>query len=140
MVRSNAVAVAVGAPVVVPDHSAPLARLLGISDKQIFAKGKGPRTIRATAPDASGLAAVKLRLTTRVHGRCFYFSGRRTKFERTRCGRRFFFKVGEQQDVSYLLPKRLGPGRYVLDLAAVDRAGNRTALARGTTRVVFTVR
>jgi hypothetical protein len=142
-VRSNAVAVAVGIVAPggpAPDHFAPLARLLGISDKQVFAKGKGPRTIRATAPDPGGLAAVKLRLTTRAGGRCSYFSGRRTKLERTRCGRSFFFKVGEQPDVSYLLPQRLGPGRYVLDVVAVDRAGNRSALARGTSRVVFTVR
>jgi hypothetical protein len=34
----------------------------------------------------------------------------------------------------------LGRGRYVLDVVAVDKAGNKvTSLARGTTRVVFTV-
>jgi hypothetical protein len=126
-----------GAP---PDRLAPAAKLLGIADRQTFAKGKGPRTIRASAPDPSGLAAVKLRLTRRSGGRCSYFSGKRVRLERTRCGRAFFFKVGESPDVSYLLPQRLGPGRYVLDLAAIDRAGNRSALARGSTRVVFTVR
>jgi hypothetical protein len=124
----------------VPDHLAPLAKLLGIADRQTFARGKGPRTLKASASDVSGLAAVKLRLTRRSGGRCFYFSGRREELERTRCGRAFFFKVGESPDVSYLLPERLGSGRYVLDLAAVDRAGNRSALARGSTRVVFTVR
>jgi hypothetical protein len=144
MIRSNALIVTVNEPGVVAgtprDRLAPAAKLLGITDRQVFAKGKGPRTIRASAPDPSGLTAVKLRLTRRIGGRCFYFSGKRAKLERTRCGRGFFFKVGEQPDVSYLLPQRLGPGRYVLDLAAVDRAGNRSALARGTTRVVFTVR
>jgi hypothetical protein len=153
-VRSNALSIAVVAPdqplppnppaggtsAAPPDRLAPAAKLLGIADRQVFAKGKGPRTIRASAPDPSGLAAVKLRLTRRSGGRCSYFSGKRTQLERTRCGRAFFFKVGEQADVSYLLPQRLGPGRYVLDLAAIDRAGNRSALARGTTRVVFTVR
>jgi hypothetical protein len=123
-----------------PDRLAPLARLLGIADHQTFRKGKGPRTLKASVSDASGLAAVKLRLTRRSGGRCFYFSGRRQELERTRCGRAFFFKAGDSPDVSYLLPERLGPGRYVLDLAAVDRAGNRSALARGSTRVVFTVR
>jgi hypothetical protein len=123
-----------------PDRLAPLAKLLGIADHQTFRKGKGPRTLKASVSDASGLAAVKLRLTRRSGGRCFYFSGRRQELERTRCGRAFFFKAGDSPDVSYLLPERLGPGRYVLDLAAVDRAGNRSALARGSTRVVFTVR
>jgi hypothetical protein len=123
-----------------PDRLAPLATLLGIADHQIFAKGKGPRTLKASVSDTSGLTAVKLRLTRRSGGRCFYFSGKRQELERTRCGRAFFFKVGDSPDVSYLLPERLGPGRYVLDIAAVDRAGNRSALARGSTRVVFTVR
>jgi hypothetical protein len=129
-----------GPPSAGPDRLAPLAKLLGISDHQTFAKGKGPRTLKATVSDTSGLAAVKFRLTRRSGGRCFYFSGKRQELERTRCGRAFFFKVGDSSDVSYLLPERLGPGRYVLDIAAVDRAGNRSALARGSTRVVFTVR
>jgi hypothetical protein len=103
-------------------------------------QGQGPA-------DAEGLGERRLRACRgqapahpRSGGRCFYFSGRRQELERTRCGRAFFFKVGESPDVSYLLPERLGSGRYVLDLAAVDRAGNRSALARGSTRVVFTVR
>lgn len=123
-----------------PDRLAPLAKLLGIADRQTFARGRGPRTLRASVNDASGVAAVKLRLTRRTGGRCFYFSGRRQELERTRCGRAFFFKAGDGPDISYLLPERLPRGRYVLDLAAVDRAGNRSALVRGTTRVVFTVR
>jgi hypothetical protein len=45
-----------------------------------------------------------------------------------------------QSQVSYLLPHRLGRGRYVLDVIATDGAGNREALARGTSRVVFFVR
>jgi hypothetical protein len=149
-IRSNALSMTVvdadqplppsGGSGVAPDRLAPTARLLGIADHQAFARGKGPRTLKASASDASGLAAVKLRLTRRSGGRCFYFSGRRQALERTRCGRAFFFKAGDGPHVSYLLPERLGPGRYVLDLAAVDRAGNRSALARGATRVVFTVR
>ena len=51
-----------------------------------------------------------------------------------------YFAIGDRADWSYLLPARLGRGRYVLDAIAIDGAGNRTPLARGTTRVVFTVR
>ncbi len=41
---------------------------------------------------------------------------------------------------SYLLPARLPAGRYVLDIRATDSAGNRTVLARGSTRTVFYVK
>jgi hypothetical protein len=34
----------------------------------------------------------------------------------------------------------LGSGEYVLDIDATDVAGNRTALARGTSRIRFYVR
>ena len=50
------------------------------------------------------------------------------------------FSIGDRADWSYLLPKRLGKGRYVLDVIAVDKLGNRDALARGRNRVVFFVR
>ena len=64
----------------------------------------------------------------------------RNPFRRTRCGTEKYFAIGDRADWSYLLPQRLGKGRYVLDAVAIDGAGNRTPLARGTTRVVFTVR
>jgi hypothetical protein len=84
--------------------------------------------------------AVKLRLTRRHRGRCWYFSPKSDGFRRTRCGRAFAFRIGDRADWSYLLPESLGPGRYVLDVVAIDRAFNRDALARGRSRVVFTVR
>ncbi|MCW3068353.1 MAG: hypothetical protein JWL67_978, partial [Solirubrobacterales bacterium] len=51
-----------------------------------------------------------------------------------------FFKVSAAALYSYLLPEALRPGRYVLDIQATDVAGNRTTLARGTSRLVFYVR
>ena len=45
------------------------------------------------------------------------------------------FAIGTAQDFSYLLPRRLGAGRYVLDVFAVDGAGNRGQLTRGQSRV-----
>ena len=50
------------------------------------------------------------------------------------------FKVSTAPSFSYLLPSTLAPGRYVLDIQATDVAGNRTTLARGTSRIVFYVR
>jgi hypothetical protein len=90
--------------------------------------------------DASGLAAVKLSLTRDRAGRCRYYSPRRERFRGVRCGRHPRFAIEPASEFSYLLPERLGPGRYVLDVIAVDRAGNRDQLARGRNRVVFRVR
>ena len=84
---------------------------------------------------------MKLRLTRRRGGRCWYFSGRRERFVGTRCGRGSFFRVGEAATFSYLLPGRLERGRYVLDAAAVDKAFNRDTVGqRGRNRAVFEVR
>jgi hypothetical protein len=126
------------APSAAPDRTAPVAKLTGFSDRQVFSTG--PRELRGSFSDASGVKVVKLRLTKRVGRRCWYFSGRMERFRGTRCGRGPYFAIGDRADWSYLLPARLGAGRYVLDAVAVDGAGNRTPLERGTTRVVFTVR
>lgn len=122
-------------PAVAPDKTPPTALLAGLKDHAVLSSG--PRELRGTFSDA---AVVKLRLTKRLGKRCWYFSGRSERFIGTRCGRGAYFKIGTTADWSYLLPSRLTRGRYVLDAIAIDAAGNRTPLARGTTRVVFTVR
>ena len=121
--------------VTVPDRTPPKAQLAGLKDHAVLSRG--PRELRGTFSDA---AVVKLRLTKRLGKRCWYFSGRKERFVGTHCGRGAYFAIGDRADWSYLLPARLGSGRYVLDAIAIDAAGNRTPLARGTTRVVFTVR
>jgi hypothetical protein len=145
-IRSNAVRIAVSASpppptVTPPDHRAPLARLLGLRDHQRFRRARAPRTLRIAVPsDPSGVAKLQLRLTRQLGRRWWYFSGARGRFVRARPGRRVPFSVPVQSRVSYLLPRRLRRGRYVLDVIATDGAGNREALARGTSRVVFFVR
>lgn len=133
--------VATPAPVTGPDRQAPAARILGIAEQQAFTRAGAPRALRGTvAADPSGLHSVKLRLTRRHRGRCWYLSPKTDGLRRTRCGRAFSFRLGDRADWSYLLPERLGPGRYVLDAVAIDGAFNRDPLARGRNRVVFTVR
>jgi hypothetical protein len=117
------------------DRTPPTARLAGLQDHAVLTRG--PRELRGSFSDA---AVVKLRLTKRLGKRCWYFSGRSERFVGTHCGRGAYFAIGDRADWSYLLPSRLTRGRYVLDAIAIDGAGNRTPLARGTTRVVFTVR
>jgi hypothetical protein len=84
-----------------------------------------------------------LRLTRTDGGRCQTFDGRRERMVALRrCGakRGKWFSAGDREQWSYLLPTRLGPGRYVLDVQVADRAGNvDTLLQRTRTRVVFTV-
>src|SRR5262249_30071033 len=56
------------------------------------------------------------------------------------CEKKVFFAIGQGTSWSYLLPHRLGPGRYVLDVKAFDRARNRDErFVRGVNRVVFYV-
>jgi hypothetical protein len=83
---------------------------------------------------------VKLSLTRSRGGRCQIYSPTRERFRRSRCGRRINFSIGDRPDWSYLLPRRLKRGRYVLDAVAIDKSGNRDRLARGRSRVVFFVR
>jgi Domain of unknown function (DUF4430) len=125
------------------DLQAPLAAIAGIADRQVFAKGHGPRTVRGSAIDPSGLLMVKVRLTRDDHGRCAYFSGRKERFVPSRCGSThgYWFRIGDRADWSYLLPSQLPRGRYVLDVNAIDKAYNRDdARRRGGNRVVFEVR
>jgi hypothetical protein len=126
------------------DTTDPAARIDGIRDHQRFARGKAPRALHLhVAPDPSGLLAVKLRLTRNDRGRCTYFSGKFERLRRTRgCGAAngFWFAVGDREDTTYLLPRALPRGHYVLDVNAIDKAFNRDdARRRGSNRIVFDV-
>jgi hypothetical protein len=120
-----------------PDTTAPLAAIDGISNGQRFARRRAPRELHGTvSADPSGLWAVKIRLTRRSGKRCWYFSGTRERFLKRTCGKRYAFKVSDQPTWSYLLPRRLPRGRYVLDTYAIDNAFNHGA----TETVRFRVR
>ncbi len=126
------------------DREAPRATITAIRDGQRFTRAKGPRRITATiTSDPSGLKLVKLRLTRTDGPRCTYYSGRSERFRPAPCGvkRASWFGVGDREQLDYLLPQKLGRGRYVLDVNAVDKAENRDdARRRGANRVVFHVR
>jgi hypothetical protein len=120
-----------------PDTTAPTGTIVGIRDGQRFTRRRAPRELHGTASaDPSGLWAVKIRLTRRHDGTCWYFSGSKERFLKRTCGKQYAFKVGESTDWSYLLPARLPRGRYTLSVYAVDKAFNRGA----ETQVRFRVR
>jgi hypothetical protein len=118
--------------------------LTGVTEGKAYKKGQGPRELKGhvNAP-AAGLKDVRVRLTRNDKGRCSTFDGKKEAFVKLkRCGatRGSWFSVGAKQDFTYLLPAKLGRGRYVLDLDVTGADGkSSTRLARGTTRVVFTV-
>jgi hypothetical protein len=96
--------------------------------------------LKGTVSTHAHIASVSLRLRRSYRGRCFAYNGKSERFQRARCGQGSFFAVGSSPSFSYLLPAVLAPGRYVLDVQATDEAGNRTTLARGSSRIVFYVR
>ena len=116
------------------------AHLTGLMEGHVYGPGQAPRLLLGSVFASSAVASVSLELHRRYRGRCSEYSGIRERFVPARCGHGSFFKVSGGGAFSYLLPFALGPGRYVLDVQATDAAGDRTTLARGTTRFVFYVR
>lgn len=114
----------------------------GISGGQHFSAGSAPRRLAGRfVLGNSGLRSVRLRLQRTLRSHCQYYSALVERFRGTRrCGANglaagyYWYRIGQQADWSYLLPQRLGPGRYVLEVAATDRRGTRVVK-----RVVFTV-
>ena len=124
----------------VTDSAAPLARISGPRNGRRYRRG--PRLLRGTAADAgSGVRQVKLALRRHVPGvGCRWWSARRDRFVGRNCRKKFFFAIGADANWSYLLPRRLAHGHYVLDVKVFDVAGNRAErFRRGENRSVFDV-
>jgi hypothetical protein len=118
-----------------------VATVTGIHEGHVYPRGEGPRVLVGTVSAHASVTGISLRLRRAYHGRCWAYSGSRESLERVRCGRGSFFQIASGGDsFSYLLPSRLPPGRYVLDIQASDTAGSRTALDRGSSRIVFYVK
>lgn len=127
-----------------PDKVVANAAITGVTEGKKYKKGSGPRQLAGkVADDGSGIADVRLRLTRNDDDKCATYDGKTEKFKTIKkCGATHgtWFSVGAKQDFTYLLPSKLTRGRYVLDVEVTDKAGNTTkSLARGTSRVVFTV-
>jgi hypothetical protein len=117
-----------------------VAELTGLIDGHRYRRGDAPRVLAGSVTAPSAVASISLRLRRTYRGRCWAYDGKRERFLRVRCRKGSFFRVAPTGDsFSYLLPARLQPGRYVLDIKATDAAGNHTTLVRGTSRIVFYV-
>jgi hypothetical protein len=107
------------------DAEAPIASFARLADGQVFRHKHGPRKLAGSVtPDPSGLLSVRLSIVRKRGGRCWAFDGATERFKRHRCGGSRSFRIGDRADWSYLLPRRLGKGRYAIRAAAIDKAGN----------------
>jgi hypothetical protein len=114
--------------------------LTGLTDGHVYTRAHAPRILSGSVLAHTTVSSISLTLRREYRHRCYAFNGTTTQFVRARCGTGKPFKVSANSTFSYLLPSALEPGRYVLDVQATDAAGNRTTLARGTSRIVFYVR
>ena len=110
--------------------------IAGIRNGQRFARRRAPRLLRGTVqPGGAGLHAVRFRLRRADGRRCWFYSARVERFRRGACGASwFFYRLGDRPQWEYLLPSRLAPGGYALDVRVMDRWGREI-----TKRVRFTV-
>ena len=123
-----------------------VADVTGLIDGHRYARRHAPRVLTGSVTAHDAIKNVALRLTRTVRAKsgarhCSYYDGSTERFHAMRCGAAHgrFFSVGSAARFSYLLPFSLPRGRYVLDVAATDAAGNRAPLARGSSRVIFEV-
>jgi hypothetical protein len=118
-----------------------VAAVTGIHEGHVYPRAKAPRVLAGTVSAHASVTSISLRLRRSYRGRCWAYNGSRERVEHVRCGQGGFFQVASGGDsFSYLLPSRLPPGRYVLDIAATDSAGDHAPLDRGSSRVVFYVK
>jgi hypothetical protein len=117
-----------------PDRTRPLTTVTSIKSGKRYKRG--PRELAGRVADESGIFGVYIRLRRFSGGRCTWYSVGRERFlKRPRdCERAHFHRIGNEASWSYLLPRRLGEGRYILDVKAIDRAFN-----AGRTQVPFSV-
>jgi uncharacterized protein YodC (DUF2158 family) len=140
---SGSSSTATSTAIVAPPYKGPfaiVAKASDVLDDHVYAPSSSPRVLSGAVAAHAPVASVGLRLRRSYRGRCWAYNGVSERFVRVHCGRGSFFAVSKAPTFSYLLPGALARGRYVLDIEATDVAGNRTSLARGSTRIVFYVR
>ena len=129
---------------IVPDRQAPRASISSLEQGETVSRKKAPRVLRGKVAENGGILMVKLRLLRTYRGRCQAYSATRERWIRRpvcRPDQAWWFRVGSTPNWQYQLPRALPPGRYTLDVNAIDKAYNRDDARRpGENRVVFTVR
>ncbi|HEY7962190.1 MAG TPA: hypothetical protein VID29_09735 [Solirubrobacteraceae bacterium] len=117
-----------------------VAQASGVLDGHVYALGQAPKVLAGRAIAHTAIGSVSIELRRSYRGRCWDYDAKRARFLDARCGTARFFAVATGASFSYLLPAPLLRGRYVFDIRAVDAAGHRAPLDRGSSRIVFYVR
>jgi hypothetical protein len=118
----------------------PFVRVRGIRMAQRFSRSNAPQLLQGdVAVGSNGLGSVSLRLWRHHRRGCWYYSGRSERLIRSVCGKRELFSAGDSASWSYLLPFRLPPGHYRLDVLARDRQGHPSRLVPRLSRLSFHV-
>jgi hypothetical protein len=112
-------------PVTAEDSTAPVAAFTSLADGRVYSHRKAPRELAGTvSADPSGLRSVRLSIRRQKGGRCWTYRDTTERFKRHACGGKWYFRIGDRADWSYLLPRTLPRGRYTLGVMAVDKAFN----------------
>lgn len=111
------------------DTTPPTVSITSIVNGKTYSRG--PRVLTGDVADDGGIAQVFLRLRRLGGGQasramCRWYSGKREVFTHrvVACSNSRFFRIGTERHWSYLLPARLGSGRFVLEVKALDKAYN----------------
>jgi len=116
------------------DTTAPTAAFSSaLADGRVFSRRKAPRELSGTvSADPSGLRSVRLSILRTRDGKCWTYRDTTERFKRHRCGGKWYFRIGDRAEWSYLLPRKLPKGRYTIGVMAVDKAFNES---RTTVRI-----
>jgi hypothetical protein len=116
------------------DTTAPVAAFSSaLADGRVFSRRKAPRELSGSvSADPSGLRSVRLSILRKRGGRCWTFRDSTERFKRHACGGKWYFRIGDRAEWSYLLPRKLPTGRYTVGVMAVDKAFNES---RTTVRI-----
>jgi hypothetical protein len=116
------------------DTTAPTAAFSSaLADGTVFPRREAPRELSGTvSADPSGLRSVRLSILRKRGGRCWTYRDTTERFKRHRCGGKWYFRIGDRAEWSYLLPRKLPRGRYTIGVMAVDKAFNES---RATVRI-----
>ena len=107
------------------DRTPSVASITSVKNGRRYSRRRAPRLLKGrVSVGGAGVRSVRMRLVRRSRRGCLYYSVKVERFRRGSCSATwFFYKIGDRPEWEYLLPARLGPGSYTLEIVVVDRLG-----------------
>ena len=98
----------------------------------MFSRRNAPRELSGTvSADPSGLRSVRLSILRRREREVLDLPRHDGALQAPRCGGKWYFRIGDRAEWSYLLPRKLPKGRYTIGVMAVDKAFNESRTTVG---------